>query len=285
MRGRYLYAHLPFDQALAFARQQPGQTIDETEFRAWWDAAQQRKAAREPAWRAPVERDLPAGCEAYVAEVTAIPQAMLMGARPWAIRIVDLRRVVGFQMNITEERITLPGDLLRDDPCAVLRFTLRTPNANDMTIVDNPTVNEYTISGVDPNTRVMAKIRGDAPLGPLLGFVVGTGLPWVQVVSLQGRHVLRDGYHRVVGLLRAGITEVPAAVISGVEVADIGIPQSGFFFPPDLVLGPQPPLVADFLDDGLSRAGPAPTQVKVIRIRTDEFFVPVSDAATDNQPA
>jgi len=276
MRGRYLYAHLPFEQALAFARQQPRQTIDETAFRAWWDAAQHRKAAREPVWQAPVERDLPAGCEAYIAEITAMPQAMLIGARPWAIRIVDLRRVVGFQMNITEERIVVPDDLARDDPCALLRFSLRSSNATD-----NPTLNEYTISGVDPNTRVMAKIRGDAPLGPLLGFVIGTGLPWVQVVSIQGRHVLRDGYHRVVGLLRAGITHVPVALVSGVEVADLAIPQGGFFFPPDLVLGQQPPLAADFLDDGLSREGPAPAQTKVIRIRTDEFFVPLTDASTE----
>jgi len=231
-----------------------------------------------------VERDLPAGCEAYIAEITAMPQAMLIGARPWAIRIVDLRRVVGFQMNITEERIVVPDDLARDDPCALLRFSLRSSNANDMTIADNPNLNEYTISGVDPNTRVMAKIRGEAPLGPLLAFVIGTGLPWLQVVSLQGRHVLRDGYHRVVGLLRAGITHVPVALISGVEVADLGIAQGGFFFSPDLVLGQQPPLVADFVDDGLSREGPAPAQMKVIRIRTDEFFVPLPDASTETRP-
>jgi hypothetical protein len=277
-----LYAHLPFDQAIALARQAPGQTVDETEFRTWWDAAQQRKVAREPVWQTPIERDLPAGCEAYIAEVMAIPQAAAIGQRPWAIRVVDLRRVVGFQVTVTEERIELPNDLQSDDPCALTRFALRKPTGRPMGITEGPGPNEYTVSAPDANLRVMGNVRGEAPLGPLLGFVLGGGLPWIQVVAFQGRHVLRDGYHRAVGLLRAGINEVPVARVEGIELADLAIRPG--FFPADLVLGPQPPLVVDFLDDALSRAGTARSQVKIIRIRADEFVVPLFDDSTETQP-
>src|SRR5207253_10012465 len=127
MRGRYLYSHLPYADALGRARSQPGQSVDEPTFKAWWADSQEAKAQREAAWAAPVERDLPPGCETYVAEVMAIPQVALVGPRPWAIRVIDLRRVVGYQVNVIEERIVIPEDLDPKDPCALRRPALGQP--------------------------------------------------------------------------------------------------------------------------------------------------------------
>jgi hypothetical protein len=44
-------------------------------------------------------------------------------------------------------------------------------------------------------------------------FFVSMGASYIQVARYQGRSFLRDGYHRAVGLLRAGVSQVPAVVI------------------------------------------------------------------------
>ena len=269
--------HLSFDEALALSRQRLGPPPDEAALRTWWDAAQIRKGARLDTWSTPVERDLPTGCEDYLKGVTAIPQAAAIGPRPWAFKVVDLRRVVGFQIPVFENRIRVPAGL-DADPCALLRFTVRTPRKGKVTIAQGPG-DELTIAAPNANLRVAGLMQAESDMGSAFGFIIGGGLPWLQVVAFNGRHVLRDGYHRAVGLLRASIFEVPVARIEGVQLADLGI-QPGFF-PPDLVLGPQPPLVTDFLDDALSQEGEVPGQMKVVRITAQQFSVPVIE---DDEP-
>jgi hypothetical protein len=274
LRSRELLAHLPYDEALRLARQRPGAVVDETAFRKWWEISQVVKAGRADTWSTPAERELEAGCEDYLAEVTGIPQAAAMGTRPWSVRIVDLRKVVGFQIQIVEERVVVPPGLL-ESSCDLLKFSLRRPTKRRTAIVDGPGENQITLSAQDVNLRVVGQLRADAPLGPAFGFVIGGGLPWIQVVAFGGRHVLRDGYHRAVGLLRSGIYEVPVARVEGATPADIGI-QPGFF-PIEAVLGAQPPLLTDFLDDRLSQVGPTVRQMKVVRITAEQFLLPIID--------
>src|SRR5882672_267665 len=141
MRSRQLLAHLSIDEALALGRQRVGAPFDERALRTWWDAAQVRKAARPSIWSMPVERDLPTGCEGYLTDVTAIPQAAAIGPRPWAFKVVDLRRVVGFQIGVHESRIRVPDDLA-GDPCALLHFTIRKPQKGRMAVAQGPGENE-----------------------------------------------------------------------------------------------------------------------------------------------
>jgi hypothetical protein len=272
MRTRQLLAHLSADEALVLVRQRLGPPPDEGALRAWWDAAQIRKATRPDTWSTPIERDVPVGCEDYVTEVKAIPQAAAIGLRPWAFKIVDLRRVVGFQIGVHEPRIRVP-DGLAADPCSLLRFTISKPQKRTLAVAEGPGENELTIAAASVNLRVVGQLKADVPMGPAFGFVIGGGLPWLQVVAFNGRHVLRDGYHRAVGLLRAGIFDVPVARIEGEQLADLGIRPG--FFAPDLVLGSQPPLLTDFLDDGLSQEGEVRSEIKVIRITAQQFSVPV----------
>ena len=68
----------------------------------------------------------------------------------------------------------------------------------------------------------------------------------VQVVNFQGRHFLRNGYHRVSDAIVAGLTEFPALVVEAFnpnEVALAGNTVFGFGYVQGLQ---RPPLVADF---------------------------------------
>jgi hypothetical protein len=270
MKARQLLSQLGFNEAIALARQ-GGEKIDEVTFKPWWDASQVAKAARPDRWSAPIESDIAPGCEAYVAEVTAIPQIAMLGTRPWAIKVVDLRHVVGFQLHVKEERISVPAGVA-DDPCALLRYSLRKPAPGKVAMIAGPFENQVTITAPDTNLQVVGQMNADHPLGKVLGFIIGGGIPWIQVVAFQGRHVLRDGYHRAIGLLRNGIFEVPVARIEGAQVADLGLRPG--FLPADVVLGAQPPLLTDFLDDALSRNGQMHRESKVVRIAADQFVVP-----------
>ncbi len=54
------------------------------------------------------------------------------------------------------------------------------------------------------------------PQQKLLGFVglfVGIGSPLIQVAKFEGRYYLKNGYHRVYALIKAGMTHVPCILL------------------------------------------------------------------------
>jgi hypothetical protein len=74
----------------------------------------------------------------------------------------------------------------------------------------------------------------------------------VQVMQFNGRYYLRNGYHRVVGALAAGITELPALVVDATQPADVelgNIGAAGFSVTHSMFLA-HPPLVSDFNGTG-----------------------------------
>lgn len=71
----------------------------------------------------------------------------------------------------------------------------------------------------------------------------------IQVMHLNGRYYLRNGYHRVTGAIAEGIEELPAIVVDAFQPADVELPNLGAFgFSAAYFMGsPRPPLVSDFL--------------------------------------
>jgi hypothetical protein len=66
----------------------------------------------------------------------------------------------------------------------------------------------------------------------------------VQVAEFQGRHYLRNGYHRVYDAVSAGVKELPALVVPVINPAELEL--GGTAFGAGYVAGrPRPPLVAD----------------------------------------
>lgn len=77
----------------------------------------------------------------------------------------------------------------------------------------------------------------------------------IQVMSFAGRYYLRNGYHRVVGALAAGVTELPALVVDALQPAEVELPQlgpAGFGVIHSMSLA-RPPLVSDFNGAGAIR--------------------------------
>jgi hypothetical protein len=80
----------------------------------------------------------------------------------------------------------------------------------------------------------------------MIGFSIGPGLHQMSVVSFAGKHMLNNGYHHAVALALAGHTRVPV-IIATVASPDAA-PMARFgMFSPQIVFGPVPPRIADFL--------------------------------------
>ena len=86
--------------------------------------------------------------------------------------------------------------------------------------------------------------------------------------------MVRDGYHRLYGLLRLGIEILPVITVRARSFEETGAGRPGFFGHEELYSS-QPPLLSDFLSSEYSAEVPVQDIRKVIRIQADEFVVPI----------
>lgn len=105
-----------------------------------------------------------------------------------------------------------------------------------------------------------------------IGYSLGFGAPFVHVVQFEGRHYLKNGYHRAHELLVRGVEFIPAIVQDARNWDDVGH-RSGFF-PAELIRGPNPPRVGHLLDDKLTLAVEFKPVAKLARIKVEELTVP-----------
>ena len=95
------------------------------------------------------------------------------------------------------------------------------------------------------------------------------GASQVQVACVNGRYLLRDGYHRAVGLLAHGITHVPAFVRDFGRFGQEIVPQN--MLEQAAYLGDQPPTLADYWDDHVAASVQLPASQKMILIQAVEL--------------
>lgn len=123
--------------------------------------------------------------------------------------------------------------------------------------------------GESKYTTQASSNRGPGP------FEFHGGSPFFEVAEHHGRWFLRDGYHRAEYLLRSGITQVPAVVIRARTLAELGSIGS-WFFSEQILFGPHPPYVSDFLDDQLTQQYARPRMLKTVRVTIEESFGPAA---------
>ena len=143
---------------------------------------------------------------------------------PWRVEWVDLTRVLSVQKMITTDGLDLRVAEATDDPDALVELCL--PAAQPVPPLGafgDPDGHGFALSSLNPNLRVVGSNVAEAlvsaspqvPPQKVQAFTlfVSMGASYVQVAQYQGRSFLRDGYHRAAGLLRAGVSRVPAVVI------------------------------------------------------------------------
>jgi len=133
----------------------------------------------------------------------------------------------------------------------------------------DPARNTWMVLSRNPNLRILAPFnspikdqRGQDFVG--CGFLFAISTSYVQVISVRGRYLLRDGYHRSLGLLAGGMTAVPVLFREFAEFEKIGLGAG--MLPERAYLGRRPPLLSEYTNDAVSADVQLPASQKMIVI-------------------
>lgn len=144
-------------------------------------------------------------------------------ALQWHLGIANLEQVLSFQkLVVLDEVDRRVAGAHQEDWNRLWAICLPDPNPPDQQrLFFDDSGKALTVSSLNPNLRVTAPIAQES----IMGFAVGCGLSFVQVVEYNDRWFVRDGYHRCFGLLRDGITRVPCVFIKARTFAETGADQ------------------------------------------------------------
>jgi len=194
---------------------------------------------------------------------------------PYRVAVVSLGQLLAFQFTV-------------DRPYSATFQVPASPTALNLADITLPTTRPkfplrvagdgagVTLSAPGPNLRIAAIGVQTSDGGPLRFTVDLTfGSPFVQVAEFEGRMFLRNGYHRVVGLLAQGVSHAPVIVLQCADYTQTGAGGPGFFAR-HVLMGDKPPLLRHYLSPFAIEFNAADLH-KTIRLRPDEFLVPVPE--------
>jgi hypothetical protein len=225
-----------------------------------------------------------AGDRLLLEQVAARPevQASFADAR-WRVEWVDLTQVLSVQKLITIDGLDLRVAGVAADPAALQELCL--PSAQPtppLGAFSDPDGHGFALSSLNPNLRVVGSTVAEALVSPspqvppqkvqAFTLFVNMGASYLQIAQYQGRSFLRDGYHRAAGLLRSGISRVPAIVIDAPSFQFI-IASAPGLFDHEVAFSDHAPRLADFWDETVAADALQPAVRKVVRIRAEQFVV------------
>lgn len=213
---------------------------------------------------------IPPDLSAYVEALRAQPAAAPFFAEGFDVRMVDLRRICAVQPHVhVEHSMERVQGVDASDLKTVARVTLPSPTPTPLAVQFDKVKNAWIFSSANPNLRVIANFSG--PIQPGVngwGFAVGVGTSYLQVAKYGGRLLLRDGYHRALGLLSRGIFLAPALYKEFSTTTELNLPAG--LFSHEVYMSERPPLLGDYLDDQVSATITVPIVQKIVLLQAIE---------------
>ena len=194
----------------------------------------------------------------------------------WEVKIADLTKVCALQPMVfwdhAEER-TQPaviGDML--SLAAVTLPIRKAPES--LPLQFDPVRNTWMVASRNPNLRIIGQFNapindGNGQTFTGCGFLIAISPSFVQVIKYRGRYLLRDGYHRSIGLLSRGMTHAPVLYREFTEFQPLGLGPG--MLPEQSYLGDRPPMLADYLSETVSAEIHAPASQKMVVIQGMEM--------------
>lgn len=199
---------------------------------------------------------------------------------PVRIGLVELDRLVAFQLHVTQSFVDrIAASLGPDpDPAALFRFCLpidRKPPAAEIRKVGSRRFaflsDSTDLRFHDPVVLTPEQRAGYASFGPVagvVGLVVGFGVNCLSVIEADGRLLLQNGYHRACALRSLGITHVPCVIKTVTRLDELALTAA-----PRVVDAPalyfrarRPPMLKDFFDPRIRKLLPVKRQRKMIEV-------------------
>jgi hypothetical protein len=187
----------------------------------------------------------------------------------WSLEWVDMRKVVAVQREVITDGLEQRVRDAAEDEAALLELCIpEAPESADVEFNLDPDRRGITLVSPNPNLRLTGLRHQTGAV------VIRFGIPsgHITVAKFRGRHYLRNGYHRVAGLLRAGVTRIPAVVTEVDTFENMVVGDGGFGG--EIVGWRVPPLLTDFWDESVSIASAHPIRRSGYHIRADEIRLP-----------
>jgi hypothetical protein len=280
--GRALLGYMLREEALATLAGPSPQDSDSDREQIWQRVKRAAEARPEPRFASPLVKP-PTSVQPTLEAIAERPDLKeTFAPHKWTVGFADLRTpVLSYQRLVVtdgaEDRVASADE---SKPATLVELCLPEPQEVQLLGGFDPAQNAYTASALNPNLRVggFATLEGQNAPGAVRVKFVGFGLSFgstaVQLVEYRNRWMIRDGYHRVYGLLKRGIHMLPCIVIEARNFEETGAGRPGFFGY-ELIYGDRPPLVSDFTSDELSASVPVQAVRKIVRVKAEEFVVPV----------
>ena len=200
----------------------------------------------------------------------------------WTVGYADLTQgVLSYQrIVITEDSQKRVASLDVSDSTSLYELCLPPAETTQLQVAVDQTQGSFTASSPNPNLRLGGFGAFQTAVGPagqpqqVFGYQLSLGTSFVQLTEYQDRWMVRDGYHRIYGLLQKGISKVPCVIVKAQRFEETGAGRPGFF-DYELMFGERPPRVTDFVSSEFSFGVKVQAVMKVVRIRAEEFFVPI----------
>jgi hypothetical protein len=283
--ARALIGYMSLDEATRLLSGGSAEDTDSSEkYESVWRqhraAALQRLAYVQEDPRVPIPPQLEERLRAF-AQREDIRTAML--PLEWTVGFVDLSKSV-----LTFQKVILTGNADQrveaadpDSPASLLSICIPDSRTAQFQGAFDPALLAFTASSMNPNLRLAGFEVATSPPASgaagqqVFGFRLSFGASFVQVAEYQGRWMVRDGYHRVYGLMKRGVTQIPCIIVQARNFSETGAGRPGFF-DYETLYRENPPRIADFFTDAAIDVE-VPATMKVVRIRAEEFVVPITD--------
>jgi hypothetical protein len=279
--GRALIGYMPKEEALAVLRgpNLAGPILEhENLWQRMTEAVERRPTTK---FSSPLV-DAPTGIQDALKALAARPDFKeTFAPHKWKVGFADLRKpLISYQkVVITDGAVDRVSTAEQSSPESLLELCLPEPKEVQLMGGYDPSQNAYTATALNPNLRVggFVTLEGESAPGPRMKFV-GFGLSFgstaLQIVEYRNRWMIRDGHHRLYGLLKRGIYTVPCIVIEARTFEETGAGRPGFLGY-EVLYGDRPPLISDFTSEEYSAPAPIQAVRKIVRIKAEEFVVPV----------
>jgi len=282
--ARALIGHMTREEAIQILAGGPATAAQSAKLEATWRAAVKAAHARaeyeaiDPRVNAPplAQGMLTAFASRQDVQALLAPHQWSVGWADFSHGVLSYQRIV-----ITEGTTARLRGVRRDDPETLIDLCLPPQSTAKFQGSFDQAQSAFTASSINPNLRVagfqIANVEASgSPPEQLFGFKLTFGSSFVQIVEYRGRWMVRDGYHRVYGLMGLGITQIPCVVIKARTFEETGAGRPGFFgF--ELLYSSKPPTMNDFFSPA-SVDVQAQAVMRVIRLKAEEFVVPILEA-------
>jgi len=203
----------------------------------------------------------------YLNKLRASPAAAAMFMENWCVAIADLRKICSVQQSVfVDHAQSRTADVDGNDLLSVAQVTLPVAaEASKIPLQFDPARQTWIVSSANPNLRIVGNWSGELQPGIMgVGFGLTLTASFLQVARIQGRLLLRDGYHRAYGLLKRGITKAPVFFREFQTFDQLGLPSG--LLSQAVYMGEHPPMLQDFLDEDVSAPMLLPTFQKLLII-------------------